>query len=255
MEKEKITIFLSHSHKDQDKVRKIRDILESLECEPLMFFLKCLDDKNARLEQFIKDEIQARNIFVYCKSKNAENSKWVKKELEYIKSFDEKRLYTIDIENDFSLSLISFLQTLVQILKKNRLFISYSGHDRKTVDLLIACLKNNGYSVNNAPTSMPAGCDYAQYIRNAIDSAVKEGIYVYICSERSINSRWCLEELRYAMSINRKDSLILPIIIDDGNGYSILPKELWGISPLLIHRNPTEIDLKKLIMNLNILTR
>ena len=68
MNNEKLTIFLSHSHKDVEKVRKIRDILEIIGCEPLMFFLKCLDDDNDKLEDFIKREIDARNIFLYCKS-------------------------------------------------------------------------------------------------------------------------------------------------------------------------------------------
>ena len=47
------TIFLSHSSKDIDKVRKIRDILESLDYEPLLFHMKCLDDDNETLEDFI----------------------------------------------------------------------------------------------------------------------------------------------------------------------------------------------------------
>ena len=38
------TIFLSHSSKDIEKVRQIRDILEALDYEPLLFHLKCLDD-------------------------------------------------------------------------------------------------------------------------------------------------------------------------------------------------------------------
>ena len=101
MKNEKLTIFLSHSHQDEETVRKIRDVLEILNCEPLIFFLKCLDDNNTELEDFIKREIEARNIFLYCKSSNAEHSVWVQKELEYIKSFDEKRLYEIDIENGF----------------------------------------------------------------------------------------------------------------------------------------------------------
>ena len=78
----KLTVFLSHSHKDIEKVRKIRDILEILGCEPLMFFLKCLDDNNGELEDFIKREIDARNVFLYCRSRNAEGSEWVQKELE-----------------------------------------------------------------------------------------------------------------------------------------------------------------------------
>ena len=81
------TIFLSHSSKDIDKVRKIRDVLEALDFQPLMFYLKCLDDDNQNLEAFIKKEIEARNIFIYCKSEHSEKSVWVQKELEYIKSF------------------------------------------------------------------------------------------------------------------------------------------------------------------------
>ena len=91
------TVFLSHSSKDIEKVRQIRDILEALDYEPLLFHLKCLDDDNENLETFIKKEIEARNVFIYCKSENSDSSPWVQKELEYIKSFDTKRLFTIDI--------------------------------------------------------------------------------------------------------------------------------------------------------------
>ena len=54
---DRLTIFLSHSHKDLEKVRKLREILESLDYEPLIFFLKCLDDSNEELEDFIKRAI------------------------------------------------------------------------------------------------------------------------------------------------------------------------------------------------------
>lgn len=37
-------VFISHSHQDISLVRKIRNHLESLGFEPLMFFLKCLSD-------------------------------------------------------------------------------------------------------------------------------------------------------------------------------------------------------------------
>ena len=97
MFEEKLSVFLSHSHKDIEKVRKIRDILETLDCEPIMFFLKCLDDDNTNLEDFIKKEILARNVFLYCKSKNSENSVWVQMELDYIKKLDSSRVYSIDV--------------------------------------------------------------------------------------------------------------------------------------------------------------
>ena len=45
----RITVFLSHSSKDIEKVRKLRDILEALEYDPLLLYLKCLDDDNENL--------------------------------------------------------------------------------------------------------------------------------------------------------------------------------------------------------------
>lgn len=254
MKKEKISIFLSHSHKDQDKVRKIRDILEALECEPLIFFLKCLDDKNEQLEEFIKKEIKARSLFIYCRSENAENSNWVQKELDYIKSFDAKRLYTIDIENDFSLSLISFLQSLVQILRRNRIFFTYNSRDYETVKVLLDCLLDNGYVAHTA-LNADIGVNFAEYIVESIDKTMKEGIYVIVYSTNSVKSVHFKYELNYAMSQKNNDSLILPIIIDDGDDSLTFPYDSRSEDVLSIHRNPTEDDLKMLLNSINKLSK
>ena len=141
------TIFLSHSSKDIDKVRKIRDILEALEYEPLLFHLKCLDDDSDTLEDFIKKEIDARNIFVYCKSKNAEASVWVQKEVSYILENAGKRLYEIDIERPLNETLVSFLHTLAGILKNNRVFISCSHADKSISTAVWRVLRDNGYEI------------------------------------------------------------------------------------------------------------
>jgi hypothetical protein len=42
-------IFVSHSHRDLEKVREIRNELERRGHNPLLFFLKCLSDDDARL--------------------------------------------------------------------------------------------------------------------------------------------------------------------------------------------------------------
>lgn len=41
-----IWVFLSHSNKDNEKVRQVRNILEQQGDRPLMFFLNCLNDDN-----------------------------------------------------------------------------------------------------------------------------------------------------------------------------------------------------------------
>ncbi|MCR4936425.1 MAG: toll/interleukin-1 receptor domain-containing protein [Oscillospiraceae bacterium] len=141
----KLTVFLSHSHKDIEKVRKIRDILETLDCEPIIFFLKCLDDDNPDLEDFIKKEIAARNVFLYCKSKNAEKSIWVQKELEFIKSIDKSRLFTVDLEQGFSINLVEVLQSILHLIIKNTVVICCSKQDVNSCEMISQELQKNGF--------------------------------------------------------------------------------------------------------------
>ena len=41
---DEVWIFLSHSNKDYEKVRLVRNVLEGQSLRPLMFFLHCLSD-------------------------------------------------------------------------------------------------------------------------------------------------------------------------------------------------------------------
>ena len=95
-DKQEIWVFLSHSNKDYEKVIKVRDLLEKHSFRPLMFFLKCLNDKD-EIDDLIKREIDCRGRFILCDSENARKSDWVKREVEYIQS--KQRVYqTIDID-------------------------------------------------------------------------------------------------------------------------------------------------------------
>ena len=76
-------VFISHSHQDIDKVRKVRNHLERLGFEPLMFYLKCLSDED-EIEELIKREIDEREWFIYADSPMARSSKWVRAELVYL---------------------------------------------------------------------------------------------------------------------------------------------------------------------------
>ena len=145
---EKLSIFLSHSHKDIQIVRKIRDLFELLNCEPLMFYLKCLDDDNGTLEELIIKEIKARHIFIYCKSHNSENSKWVQEELKIIKNSARKRIYTIDIDNGFEDSIVEILQKVSRLIIKNTIILFHADEDKSKADILKSNLINSGYKVN-----------------------------------------------------------------------------------------------------------
>ena len=51
MDQQGAWIFVSHSHKDIEKVREIRNELERRGHNPLLFFLKCMDDDGALLPE------------------------------------------------------------------------------------------------------------------------------------------------------------------------------------------------------------
>ena len=204
----RITVFLSHSSKDIEKVRKLRDILEALEYDPLLFYLKCLDDDNENLESFLKKEIEARNIFIYCKSKNADNSPWVQKELEYIKSFDNKRLFTIDITLPLRHTLVQLLESITAIIKKNRVFISCShdNPDKMFGDYLERILIEQNYDVvrfnvldttkdHEHKRALAEACTFISVIsRNSMDSVycrseLERALYAYEDSPATFTNR------------------------------------------------------------------
>ena len=95
-----VWVFVSHSNKDFGKIIKLRNKLESYSYRPLLFFLKCLDD-DQEIFELIKREINARDRFLLCNSRNAGESKWVQKEIEYIKSLNRPyEIIDIDAEEN-----------------------------------------------------------------------------------------------------------------------------------------------------------
>ncbi len=211
----RITVFLSHSSKDIAKVRQIRDILEALDYEPLLFYLKCLDDDNENLETFIKKEIEARNIFIYCKSEHSEKSVWVQKELEYIKSFDSKRLFTIDISLPFRDTIVQLLQSITSIIKKNRVFIScsHSSPDKEFAEYLKNLLTEHNYDVIRYDT-----LDYSKDTEHKT-ALIEAGAFVAVISSNFLRSIYCKSELGHVLhTYNRNpddfSNKIVPIYYD-----------------------------------------
>ena len=237
------TVFLSHSRKDIEKVRQIRDILEALDYEPLIFNLKCLDDDNENLESFIKEEIESRNIFIYCKSKNSEDSKWVKKEIEYIKSFNAKRLFTIDITLPLSQTLVALLESITDMIKKNRVYIScsHANPDKKFGDFLEELLIANNYDVVRYKV-----LDRKKDTEHK--SMLKEtNTFISIISPNSFESPYCKSELERALYVyeNSPDTFthkIIPIFYGVSKSiiYRLLPSTLEDFKSIEIS---TKLDM------------
>lgn len=104
-----------------------------------MLYLRSKEDssKVEELRQLIFDEIDHRNRFIYCKSPNAEASRWVDEEIQYIKSKD--RIFeTIDIEQ----SETGIIEQLNDFRKKSNIFISYPRDDTELAKSIANRLKN-----------------------------------------------------------------------------------------------------------------
>lgn len=95
---EDVWVFLSHSHKNYNKVIQVRNLLEKRNIRPIMFFLKCLED-DTEVDALIKREIDSRHRFILCDSKNAKKSNWVQEEVKYIKEEKNRSYETIDLDN------------------------------------------------------------------------------------------------------------------------------------------------------------
>ena len=58
-------IFVSHSTRDLERVRLVRNAIEAANGEPIRFFLKCLSEHD-EIDELIEREIRARNFFLLC---------------------------------------------------------------------------------------------------------------------------------------------------------------------------------------------
>lgn len=228
-----IWVFLSHSNKDYEKVRLVRNMLEEQSLRPLMFFLHCLNDDD-EIDSLIKREIDCRTRFILCDSENARKSHWVQKEVEYIKS--QKRICeTIDL----SKSIDEIMSTLQDFINKTRIFISYNREEYPLAEMVYnrLCLYDFAvymdvfYSLHEVYTQ-----DYVETIQEIKHNAEAGGYMVSIANERILSeysdSR---HELIKAIKDNYDAGHVVPNIIP------------FVTQEFIIDRIKTDVDLRPLL--------
>ena len=202
-------IFVSHSLKDWDRVRIVRNLLEDRGHKPLLFFLRCLND-SSEIDGLIRREIDARKWFVLCDSDNARNSRWVKEEVEIIKSLPGKIYETVDLQAD----LEEQIRRIDALSRRITVFLSYHHRDGGSfASKLKKVLEEHEYSVFDVE-SISTGSKLQQELEKAIDEATRRGFFLILLSEESINSPWVKYEFEYAMQYyGMKGCNIIPIMI------------------------------------------
>lgn len=202
-----IWIFLSHSNKDFEKVRFIRNYLEEHSCRPVMFYLKCLSNDD-EIDNLIKREIDCRTRFIICDSENSKESKWVRSEVAYIKS--QLRSYDIiDLGKDEE----EIKKHLDKIIKNTQIYLSYSRNDTDLVRAVYSHIKKYDIRCYFDQECVADSVRSVQdQLHQAIDLAKDFGFVVFFASKRALASGWGRYELQYAVDRGAK---MLILVLDE----------------------------------------
>jgi hypothetical protein len=205
-------IFLSHSTKDWDEVRRVRNLLEEKGHKPLVFFLKCLTE-HSELDELIRREIEARTWFLLCDSGNALGSSWVQAEVAYIKKLQGKYHEQIDLNEPIETQVAR----IDRLCKRVSVFFSYSRADELRARRIREALVKQDYSVWS-DKEIAAGTLWQQEITSAIDRAVERGFVLVLLSTHSVQSKSTTSEVQHALDKAAKavhGANIVPIMLDD----------------------------------------
>jgi len=213
-------IFLSHSTLDWTEVRRVRNLLEEKGHRPLVFFLKCLSDHGEVID-LIRREIEARSWFLLCNSHNALNSSYVQEEVAYIKALPGKYHEEIDLGS----SIETQVERIDRLCKRLTVYLSYSSKDAEYAGRINDALVGHEYNVWFDQDMLP-GTDFLQEIQKRLDEAINQGFVIFLLSPQHWESRFCLQELNYALSMGYGNGRanIIPVIL---NGtFDSLPNSL-----------------------------
>ena len=244
-------VFVSHSTKDFERVRLVRNALEDSGFRPILFYLKCLENEN-EVNDLLKREIDARKRFILCDSPNAQASKFVQSEVEYIRS--RNRMYEI-----IDLSLIDMggqdvekevLEFIKPFIRRTSVFISYNNKDRSFAKQLESDLLKRGFKAwdmdfyeSQIPGTAPAGT-WNLLIKNSIKATLSNGYVIGLIGED--NSAHSVKEIEYAFQIS--PSQMLPVIISEQKG-CLLPDSLQNANILNLSHISSPVEKAKAIVD------
>lgn len=236
-------IFISHSHLDIKKVRSIRNRLENMGFDPLCFYLKCLE-KDDEIFELIKREIDAREWFLYADSENSRNSEWVKREREYIKSTNRKKIINIDLSNEEDIE-----NKINGIRRYLRVYVSYHISDkaiaRRIYDKLIEkdylCCIDENFDLSNESS------DYVSQMTQAIIEASREGFVLALLSPQAMESQYLIRTINYAFA---NGGIIVPVALCEKGSSALSANTQYYLNYNEVNylgENPTDRDIEELI--------
>ena len=229
-------VFISHSHMDIEKVRDIRNALERKGFDPLLFYLKCLEDTN-EIHALIEREIIERDWFIFIDSENSRNSQWVQQERDIVESLPDKKVFVIDLSKNIE-------QQIDFITRQMTVFVSYTLKDKEIGKALENALLERDFLVFDYNSI--SGGSWSSDILDGIRMACEYGFFISIISKNSVKSNSMINELRYAIMSGGKT---IPVYIDDSALPNICP-EFHKLQGLRVTNGLEKDDINSIINEL-----
>jgi hypothetical protein len=235
-------IFVSHSIRDIDRVRRVRNTLEDLGHFPLLFYLHSMSD-DSEIDSLIKREIQARTFFLLCDSPNARESRWVQHEVAYIKGQPGKFVMQLQLDDPWETQL----QTIEAVSRRSSVYLSYKGEDYADVQAIGNGLKRADYAVFGLERFHDFESDWQGRSEQDIDEAIRHGFFLCFLTPARLTQEegyhWW--EWRYALKVLTRfppgHGPIIPITLHDHNEtVRLIPKEFTGVQCLDLSRVPSQ---------------
>jgi hypothetical protein len=220
-------IFVSHSTKDLEPVRRARDYLESKNHQPLLFFLKCIRDTD-ELDSLIKREIEARTIFLLCDSPNSRSAQWVQREVEFIQSLRDRHYTVIDVTAPWPAQQV----VLDRLSQHSTLFLSYAHSDANEVSAIYEALCAYDYSIFFDRRSLRAGDEWRQRIEHAIDESLSTGFFIFFASASTSEGPQAFQFAELQRALAEQSRLrpgtrnFIPVLIGDRSSPIELPPDI-----------------------------
>jgi hypothetical protein len=220
----KAWIFVSHSTKDIEGVRRLRNELEERGAEPLLFFLKALDEQE-ELRTLLRREIDARHYFLLCDSVAARESPWVQEEREYVRSLSGKHVTSLTLDADWQEQLVS----IDAMLKSATAFLSYSHSDRDRVQPFADLLADHDLAVWTE-LQLQSGQNWQTAIEGVLRKAAEDGYLIAFLSRASLSSLWVAHEIAAFQQLASTNSRLILIDLEPIN--HLLPPQLQAFQRL-----------------------
>ena len=244
-------VFVSHSTKDFERVRLVRNALEDSGFRPILFYLKCLENET-EVNDLLKREIDARKRFILCDSPNAQTSKFVQSEVEYIRS--KNRMCEVIDLSLIDMKSVNVEKEVLELIKpfrrRTNIFISYNIKDQTFARQLEFELIKRGFKAWNAdfytdkiPGNAPEGT-WEPLLKQSIKATLDNGYVIGVIGE--YNTEYSIKEIEYALQIC--PTQVLPVIISEQKGY-ILPESLQNANTLNLGHISSALEKAKAIVD------